>query len=820
MAVRWADRNVKPSARLSSAADGEPVGHPLVQKKLRRDDGSVIYSGILDPERDWVLKEHRFEDRSLMPATGMLECVRAAFGDLQGASAPIELSEVVYLRPFFVEAAGHRMEIAFTAQGSIYRFTLGSLSPAGEWLVHATGRAATCAPKGESPRRPQPVRAPFDPKSQERGRFGWGDRWRVTKRLDAEGDVTRIASQLSPEFAPDLETYALHPALLDMAFYQHAKQFDPLDSTPFALDSIRIYRPLTQDLYVEGLRRHVAGANMYDYELRDPEGQLLVDVRGYQRRELGRTGFGKAAGSARQPSRLHLGQPGDFGSLKLAPAPARAPGPGEVEIEVVAAGLNFRDVLSALGQLPGFENGVGELGSELSGVITALGEGVTKFRVGDPVFAFAPHSFATHVTTDARLAEPLPRGISFEDAAGLPIAFLTAEYGLDHLARLERGERLLIHSATGGVGLAAVQIAKDRGAEIFATAGSEEKRAYLRDLGIAHVFDSRSLAFKDEILAATGGEGVDVVLNSLAGDFIRAGLEVLRPFGRFIEIGKRDIFADTPVGLAPFRKNLGYFAFDLGLVRLQRPLLAEKMLRSLGSRIESGVLKPLPTQIVPVEEAARGFEQLARARHIGKLVFAFRAAEREGREGKTAEERFNALYGDGIGVKEGVAMFRHLLSSDDTPAYVIVTPRMLAQGFATPRGSDLASSRARQGLVTPYAPPANDDQVALVKLWQDMLGVESVGIDDDFVALGGNSITALQILYGVHRHFSLRLPAAAIFRNPTVAKLAHAIREAQGGGGKPNGDAAHSDNVERLARELAGLDAETTARLLRETEVR
>jgi NADPH:quinone reductase-like Zn-dependent oxidoreductase/NADP-dependent 3-hydroxy acid dehydrogenase YdfG len=816
MAVRWADRDVKRTA--ATAGTSEAVGHPLVQSKRRAADGSTIYGSFLVPERHWVLDEHRFNKRAILPATGMLESIRAAFTDLSRATASVELSEIVYRQPFFVDPQGKQMEIAFFPNGGTHRFELSSLSASGERMIHATGYAAECGPATDAPRPPEPVRTPYDRSSTAKGRFEWGDRWRCTKFIDREGDRTRISLRLAPEFVSDLAIYTLHPSLLDMGFFQHADRFDAVDSAPFALESIRIHRPFPPELNVEGIRRSAAGGNIYDYEFRDGEGCLLVEARGYQRRELGAGGLERASENRRAPSRLVVGQPGDFASLRLDPAPLRPPGPDEIQIEVVAAGLNFRDVLSALGQLPGADGGVGELGSELAGIVTALGEGVGKFRVGDSVVAFAPHSFATHVITDARLAAPLPRGTSFEDAAGLPIAFLTAEYGLDHLARLECGERVLIHSATGGVGLAAVQIARNRGAEILATAGSPEKREYLRKLGIAHVFDSRSVAFADEVLAATGGEGVDVVLNALAGDFIRRGLDVLRPFGRFVEIGKRDIFADSPMGLAPFRKNLGYFAFDLGLLRQQRPGLAETMLRSLVERIESGALRPLPTQVVPVEEVSRGFELLARARHIGKIVFGFRASAQQSREARTSEERFNTLYGDGIAVKDGLAMFRHLLSSDETPSYAIVTPRVLAQDLASPKPADIASSRARQTLATPYAPPTNKDEAVLVQLWQDMLGVDAVGIDDDFVALGGNSITALQILYGVHRHFGLRLPATAIFRNPTVARLTLAIREAKAPlPEKVEPAPAKDESVERLARELAALDAETAARLLRET---
>ncbi len=538
----------------------------------------------------------------------------------------------------------------------------------------------------------------------------------------------------------------------------------------------------------------------------------VTEVQGYTKRELGERGLGTASDAARAPFRLRLARPGDLASLAPEPASPGAPRSGEVQIEVVAAGLNFRDVLSAMGQLPGAEDGVGELGSECSGLVSAVGEGVEGLQVGDAVVAVASACFATHVTTTADLVAPLPAGLAFTEAAGVPIAFLTADYGLNHLARLERGERVLIHSASGGVGLAAVQLARAVGAEIFATAGSPDKREYLRRLGIEHVMDSRSLDFAAEVRERTDGEGVDVVLNALAGDYIGRSLELLRPFGRFVEIGKRDIYADTPLGLSPFRRNLAYFAVDLGVMRARRRPLLAKLLRGLLDRFARHELEPVPTTAVPIEEAPRGFEYLARARHIGKVVLTFGGAgpAPAQRRDKTLDERFREVYGEGISVARGLETLRRLLSSDETPPHVLVTSRRIAASTIAPRPSEIQSNRARRGLDTAYLAPTVPDEEVLVRLWQDMLGVEPVGIDDDFLALGGNSITAIQILYGVRREFGVRLPANAVFDNPTVARLAAII------GGELRRRRAGGSDVDFLAKEMAALDEGTTARLLKE----
>ncbi|MBZ0285296.1 MAG: type I polyketide synthase [Anaerolineae bacterium] len=324
-----------------------------------------------------------------------------------------------------------------------------------------------------------------------------------------------------------------------------------------------------------------------------------------------------------QPFRAEVAEPGVLDNLQWRTFTPPLPGLGEVLIEVQAVGLNFMNVMSALGIYPGYPKGVGPLGIECSGRIAAVGDGATEWQVGDEVLAMAFDSLGTHVVTDARLVARKPKHLSFEEAATLPIVFLTAYYALNELARLSPNERVLIHAGTGGVGLAAIQLAKLAGAEIYATAGTDEKRAYLRDeLGIEHVMDSRSLAFADEIIHLTDGEGVDVILNSLAGEAISRGLSILRPYGRFLEIGKRDIYGNTQLGLLPFQKSLSYFAIDFDHMGRNRPALVGKLLREIVEQVEAGDLYPLPMTVFPAAELVDAFRFMAQAKHVGKIVVA------------------------------------------------------------------------------------------------------------------------------------------------------------------------------------------------------
>lgn len=330
-----------------------------------------------------------------------------------------------------------------------------------------------------------------------------------------------------------------------------------------------------------------------------------------------------------RPFSLETPRPGVLEQLTLRETERRIPGPGEVAIEVEAAGLNFLDVLLALGAIPDEEAGERgpRLGGECSGKVVALGEGVTDLEVGQPVFGFATGSFSSFVVTARALVVPKPTGLGLDESATLPVVFVTAYYALAHVGRLSRGERVLIHAGAGGVGLAAIQWAQHVGAEVFATAGSEEKRALLRSLGVRHVSDSRSLKFADDILRFTGGEGVDVVLNSLSGDAIAAGFGLLRDHGRFLEIGKRDYYANEKLGLKPFLKNLSFSLVDLRAMIAKRPGLVSTLLQEVVRLFETGVFKPLPCRSFPVSTAAEAFSTMAQGRHIGKLALRLRDPE-------------------------------------------------------------------------------------------------------------------------------------------------------------------------------------------------
>ncbi|MET9402838.1 type I polyketide synthase [Kitasatospora sp. NPDC002965] len=322
-----------------------------------------------------------------------------------------------------------------------------------------------------------------------------------------------------------------------------------------------------------------------------------------------------------QPFRLAPSHQGTWDGLAFRPLERRAPGPGEVEIAVSAAALNFIDVMKVMGTYPDPTADARLLGLDGVGVVTRTGEGVSRFAPGDRVVACtAGGSLASHQTVRADHAHPVPESMDDATAAAIPAVTITAWYGLRHLAGLAPGETVLIHSAAGGLGLAAIEVARLLGAEVVATAGSEEKRRRLRELGIRHVFDSRDLSWAEEVRAATDGRGVDVVLNSLTGAAIPLGLEVLAEGGRFVEVGKQDIYGGRTLSLGAFRKGIGLASLDLAGVIARRPALFTRLFAEVWERVGAGELGAVPLLRYTFAQAPEALREMSRGNHVGKFV--------------------------------------------------------------------------------------------------------------------------------------------------------------------------------------------------------
>ena len=324
------------------------------------------------------------------------------------------------------------------------------------------------------------------------------------------------------------------------------------------------------------------------------------------------------------PYRLFLDRPGEVTGVRMKTFEPRKLGPHDVEIDVQAVALNFRDVMVTLDRLPPLSyerSALGrEVGVEASGVVRRIGSAVSTCRLGDEVIFLNGGCIANRVVVHQDVVFVKPSNVDMVDAAAGPTVDLTAYYALIHLGQLRRGERVLIHSGMGGVGRAAIALAKHVGAEIYATAGNADKRDRLLNLGVKAAFDSHSFSWYDDLMRATDGEGVDIVLNSLAGHHIALCLEALRPCGRHLEIGKVDIYADNTLGLRAFRKNLRFSAIDIDSLIIDDPFLARRLLQNCLDLYNEGALPMVPTTVYPYSDVVKALRLLMNGQHQGKLV--------------------------------------------------------------------------------------------------------------------------------------------------------------------------------------------------------
>jgi len=361
-------------------------------------------------------------------------------------------------------------------------------------------------------------------------------------------------------------------------------------------------------------------------ELAAPGDQDQVLLRAGDRL-VGRITASTPAGTApapwrgrRRPFRLGPGPNRVLDELQFRPLTPRAPEAGEVRLRVEASAVNFIDLMKATGSYPDDSHDTDLLGVDCAGVIEAVGPGVRDLIPGRRVVACGFGALASHLTVRADHTAPIPDDMSSATAAALPLVVATAWHALGRVARLEPGETVLIHSAAGGVGTAAVAIARRLGGRVLATAGTEARRAYLRTIGITDVFDSRAADWPEQVLSATGGRGVDVVLNSLAGAAVEHGIEVLAEDGRFIEIGKRDIYADRRIGLRAFAKGLTLAAVDLGGMMTRRPQRYAALLGEAWQMVLDGVFADIPVTVHDFAAAPTASAALTDDDRIGKIV--------------------------------------------------------------------------------------------------------------------------------------------------------------------------------------------------------
>ena len=749
--------------------------HCLLETYRYLPTGDAIFQGELRQGEHWITVEHLIGGSPVVSATTVIEMFRAGFVEAFQAHDAVEISDLAFIRKFAVNDVT-KYEILYLQQEEYFKVELRIQleSESDGWQTASTGRIKSIpntpvldgAVREELLSVRERALAPDD-----RGGESGGPRFTCDWVLEdrERGAAAKLA--LLSELSEEVSDYGLHPGIFDRCIHTLTERFTGI-LLPYSCERLRIYGTLTSTTLSYGYQREPGVDESLDIFMTDLEGNLLVEVEGYVAKDFESITHQRADAEEvieydrHVDHRMVLDTPGNFESFRIEAQTQAGLASDEIRIRVKAAGLNFRDVLSALGQLPEGDPIRDTRGSECTGTVLEVGDEVKHLGVGDPVIALSEHSFSTNVVTKGHMATLLPECLGYTDGAGVPITFLTVDYALNQAARLQAGERILIHAGAGGIGLAAIQFAQAIGAEIYATAGQDFKRDYLRSLGVEHVMDSRSLDFVDEINVLTDGEGVDVVLNALAGEFIPASMSLLRPFGRFLEIGKKDIYANTQMGLYPFRNNLSFFGIDLGQFSFVRKEELLEMFEALMIRFSSGELHPSPVREFPLKSMGKGFEYLARAEHIGKVVF---TVEQNMDDNDRVEERFNARFGAGIGMREGLEVFDRLISSDEAPGQVMIAAQALDDQARMARHE--AGGGQRRLVDTEYRDPETTTEELLKQIWENTLGMTKIGVDDDFGELGGDSINAIMLQVRVNETFNLDLTLAVLLSHPTIKIL-------------------------------------------------
>ncbi len=759
-----------PSQIIVSPEDLRPPTplHPLFSRVKHDSDSQSSYIGYYNERDYWLFDEHRLQEKATLPGTGYLELAHAAFSACNSIepNATVELSAVYFLSPLILEQ-GEQREVRTVLQrrktGKTDFFIVSKLKE-DHWLQHARGSIytiPTCtAPQHDlsalaslctdeqlitSYRTAQPDEALTE--FEERLK-SYGPRW-INLAWAKFGDKQSLAYlELPDEFASDTESYQLHPALLDIAtgFLYIKREYGYL---PFCYQRITFYGAIPSKIYSHVVANKDNGDGLlnYDIVIIDEEGKERVNINQYCLKPVSENSLTYQQIYGQQLNQtvtektpilaenfyLEINEPGVLDSLFLKPSLRRKPNEDEVEIEIAYVGLNFIEVLTALGLLEQREEiDFQQFGLECSGTIARVGENVTTFKVGDSVQGFCHAALSRYSTTPAYTISLKPEHLSLEQAATIPVAYATAYYALVIKGQLAKGERILIHAASGGVGMAAIHIAQWIGAEIYATAGTPEKRSYLQTLGVQHVLDSRSLSFATEINRITDGQGVNVVLNSLGGEFIPKSLEVLARYGRFLELGKRDFMQNTALGLEPFSKSLSFFALDIGIDLPDFNTLWQQ----LNRHFQAGLFPALPYHSFTVANIAQAFEYMAQAKHIGKVLIAL----------------------------------------DDLQNLPQLLPTVEVAGItldAILGCTDIDNSSNNNTAIDDNE--STSVLAVLTTIWRELLGIETIAADANFFALNGDSLLAAQVISRVHKHFRIALPMSAIFDTPTLDALAARI---------------------------------------------
>ena len=773
-----------------------PLSNGVLLRAYKRQGSGASYYARLSPEQHWLLDEHRIDGIATLPATGYLTLVYEAMHHYLTQSM-LTINELVFLAPLQVKDGYcadifidiNPIDTGFSVEvksiNDVFNSTL---------TTHAKGvvseLTAPAMDKLDRQTKLQSMQDVGDKIHDLSGEhFSYGKRWQSLQQVYCNKEMPHALATLTLPTVAEQDDIALHPALLDIAsgFIEQIEGFNT-QTVPFLYQQCHIYQAMTRTVYVEmRVTQHQANEDNYTFTIYSDNGEVILHCSNLMKRKVQiqtlnlRTEQTLPIPSAENYQLQVDRQATNESPLFIQPIPRKAPADDEVEIEVLGTGINFKDVLFATGLLKqNPDEAPLQIGLECAGRIVRVGQNVKAFAVGDDVMAIVQGGYSGYVTVNSHFVVRKPKNCRIEQAAALPVAYLTAYYALVIRGNLKQGDKVLIHSASGGVGLAAIHIAKRFGAQIYATAGSDAKREYLATLGVECVADSHSDSFATTIMNHSQGQGMDIILNSLTGSLIDAGLSILAPLGRFLELGSKDIVEDRPLPMRFFAHGgtfipINFHAADRNI---------QNYLQQIVTWIDDKQLPLLPCKTIPLPEVRNAFAVLTTPQHVGKVVLTHRNSVGMDRINAMFAERRLGAYAFSLSNAEAMYQLRPLLKMRSPWAQVVISPRKV-NDMTLGNRVDLSHSddddlhgvqstqrkRPRPNLSTAYQAPERDIEQTLCRILEDYLGINNVGIDDHYEALGATSLDMVQLSGLIARQYPA-VSVVTLYNHTTVRQLA------------------------------------------------
>lgn len=746
----------------------------------------IVWRRGLNAKRDWWLDEHRMDaSTAVMPAMGMVALVHQALLESRPEVTAFSLQGMAIERPLVVTGEAE-VAVAFADDFGAFELFSGSGEFSREaWTRHASGKVRASESE-EAPAVPGLVadsakplfRADNGVGVSPKGALTFGPRWRNVVAVDRLApDAIASELRLPDAYRGDAMASGLHVALLDTATLIGSPLEEDTQFAPASIGAFTRFAPMQDRVRSHVQVSDVGTSKLLQVRICSERGDLLVAIddlllvdvsAALQDAEVRRHGVMRLSDDAEQRANF---------AFVTRSEPRRTPGPQDVEIQVKAAGLNFKDVLIAVGVLPAPTDPSMTFGQEAAGIVTRVGREVSDIRVGDRVMCAGHSCLAEHVLMPRKVVTKIPTTLGFQQAAGVPVAFTTAWIALRHAANLRRGERILIHSAAGGVGMAAMQIALHLGAEVWVTAGSEEKRRLLLDMGAKGAANSRSREFGEAFRQQLGERPFDVILNALAGELLEESVSLLAPQGRFLELGLRDILENWKLGLSIFADGGSFHAVQAGA---EHPAYREAW-AEVAALLAQETLRPLPTKTYPAAEVGEAFRFMAQGRHVGKIVIAMEErGEARGFAAKLREEGLSDSEGTRIAMAMA-ALVRQIpapyVAVSKLPVGVVLEKQASTQQMLF--GSGVKSSAADAGGEASLQGADADTLLqAMRAMLEGFLGVEGLDVDASFFALGATSLDLIQFAKRLEQRLGREIPVALLFKAASLRELSKELAPA------------------------------------------